>query len=1079
MRVKKILRRTTAFLLAILVASTILIRYPGPLKIFLAITGSSLTGTCISIDSLTVTYEPLHLRMEGIIVKPGPHASGFEAKIPSIEADVIMSGPFAKKSMTVDLVKIVKPTVQLYDGVKLPPEIVAKKKPGLVGRVVKSLLALALRQGIRMEKMELVDGTIVVGASDPSARISNMQATISPDGVLRLSSTSEAEWAAKDLRYSGADVLLSAWPASDATDRSVKGRLQFANGTVRSPFLEIATIGGRADFGYSYDREILWVTASHMDGKDITITDEQERQAKLDAIKVQVAATADLLTQNFAISQWQINLADLLSLNGKGHARIGIGEPTTAELTIAEGRFVPEKLLALFTPLRDQPDSPLQISGAVGVRGKLMAAIDQMEWNWRSDVVALFSGNAWSYNAEGMDLHGTASGKLGVKNEFPARTLTVGLDGIKLRVEGHDLDIGPFSVVGDISGQLPNLAIPKLALHVEQMALGSGAKQYQVEDIVAQIRNGRINLDSWALSLPELQISSSLLQNLQLSIEKDENQTVINARGKDCHLLETAHTLGLLPTEWRFSGYDTLELGLKETAPKQWAGNLVLTLRDFDFANPGGGIAATNLTARARAEADINWDLRQVTVNSSRLEADNGELLANGIHVDLRDNPLGATGKGRYSGMEKKLDLATLELGLAEMVQGLVTGSLAAWDTQPETNLTVHVSQGALAPLFRDFVKGPFKTRYPVLASLAVAGMISADLEVQGPPKTPAIKGNVRWQHGSMAGEKLALKGIDLNLPLWHQGAGTKTEGSEVQGHLTLESLTLPRLPEQALSLPLLATPNRIFAQKPVRLAYSGGEIELGPIVVLNLLGDTPSLETSLILQNLDIEALLLSLWPPPVAGRLDGTLPRLHIDRNVIRSEGELLARVFGGRVRLSDLMMTGAFSPEPALSLQAEIDGVLLADLTRDTSLDEITGVLHGHVTGLELKGLKPKKFDLLLETLRTKGIPQEISFKAIQNIADFAGDRNPLSGKAEGFTAFLQTLPYGKMGIHAILEDGSVRMNGLVKEEGKEYLVHRGTPAGVSIVNQNAGRQILLKEIEDKIERIRSAAEEPSAE
>jgi len=145
------------------------------------------------------------------------------------------------------------------------------------------------------------------------------------------------------------------------------------------------------------------------------------------------------------------------------------------------------------------------------------------------------------------------------------------------------------------------------------------------------------------------------------------------------------------------------------------------------------------------------------------------------------------------------------------------------------------------------------------------------------------------------------------------------------------------------------------------------------------------------------------------------------------------------------------------------------LLSELTTDTAFGKIEGVLTGRLRDVEMAYGQPQRFNLLLETVRKKGISQKISVKAVENIAQIGGGQSPFMGLAGAFASLFKTFPYKKIGIKANLENDVFTVNGTIREGGTEYLVKRGSFSGVDIVNQNPDNRISFKDMVKRIKRI----------
>ena len=188
-----------------------------------------------------------------------------------------------------------------------------------------------------------------------------------------------------------------------------------------------------------------------------------------------------------------------------------------------------------------------------------------------------------------------------------------------------------------------------------------------------------------------------------------------------------------------------------------------------------------------------------------------------------------------------------------------------------------------------------------------------------------------------------------------------------------------------------------------------------------------------------------------------------------VLKSHGDIKARIFDGEVILSDLGISGIFSSAPVFKLSARWDGLSLEEITSGTPFGKIEGALRGHIKDLEIAYGQPQRFDLLLETVKKKGVAQKISVRAVDSIARIGGGQSPFMGLAGAFSTLFKKFPYKKIGVHATLENDIFRINGTIREDGQEYLVKRGGFSGVNVVNQNPDNRIRFKDMVKRIKRI----------
>jgi hypothetical protein len=187
-------------------------------------------------------------------------------------------------------------------------------------------------------------------------------------------------------------------------------------------------------------------------------------------------------------------------------------------------------------------------------------------------------------------------------------------------------------------------------------------------------------------------------------------------------------------------------------------------------------------------------------------------------------------------------------------------------------------------------------------------------------------------------------------------------------------------------------------------------------------------------------------------------------------------MARVFGGEILIFRLAASGLFTPTPLLKLNAEWQDLHLGDLTRETSFGKIEGRLRGFVNDLEIAYGQPQRFDLLLETVKKKGVRQKMSQRAVDSIAQIGGGQSPFMGIAGIMTSFFQEFPYEKIGIRASLENDLFRINGTVREGGTEYYVKGSGVPRVNIINVNPDNRISFKDMVKRIRRVATSKRGP---
>ena len=286
----------------------------------------------------------------------------------------------------------------------------------------------------------------------------------------------------------------------------------------------------------------------------------------------------------------------------------------------------------------------------------------------------------------------------------------------------------------------------------------------------------------------------------------------------------------------------------------------------------------------------------------------------------------------------------------------------------------------------------------------------------------------------------------------------------------------MPIIDNQPLKLSLKMDPNQFSVDEPTVLIIPGGVAEVGPILCENIMSSKRSIKTNLRLDRIDTGPFFSQLLPIPVHGTIEGELDAVYFEENALHSSGQIRAQVFEGEILLSNLGMSGLFSSFPLYKANISIKDLNLYELTKGTSFGEIEGILQGHIRDLEIAYGQPQKFDLLLETVKTKGVDQEISVRAVDNISRIGGGSSPFMGLAGALASVIQKFPYSKIGIRASLLNDAFRINGTIKENGQEYFIKRGSFSGVNVVNQNPNTWISFKDMVKRIGRVTASENDP---
>lgn len=720
--------------------------------------------------------------------------------------------------------------------------------------------------------------------------------------------------------------------------------------------------------------------------------------------------------------------------------------------------------------------STLKVGGPLRFNGALQGTGVGERWQWHTDVSGRLDESPFSYQRPGIGLRGRMSGDLHMKGSPSNPRLFASLEFDRTTVASAFTAKEPVKGRLVVEGEEGVYRLRDCSLDIPSLRAPLGQRDVAVRDIRIVCPAGTFNPRKGLLLLPEVRIDTSLVKNILLSLKREKGRAVIDMRGKETGLLATARSLEILPKGWRWEGQDRFQISASSTNMVAWRVKARVEFQGLTFEDPTSRCIGEKVSLITGFTGEILPGAGTFSAKAS-LEAGGGEFLYDRFYFDLDRTPLSVSLEGGGDTLKRTATVSRGRLRFKDIVALHLEGDVQARD-KVSGAVFLKIPQTPLKSLFEHFVSEPFQTMHPLLAEFQVGGILSAELELRGSPGEWTATGVSRLRQGFVSSQSIhmAARGIDLDLPVWLETRTSELREVPLRGKLSIQELVLPFLENKALNLPLEARPNMLVVTAATNLTTPGGDVEVGPVFARDLLSADRSLRTSLTFNKLRVAPLLEHIWPRHLEGEIQGRLDPLAITNKRLTSAGQVLFRVFNGKIRFHDLSVTNPFSSMPVLGLNAEWQDLSLEKITAETPFGKVEGILQGYVKDLEIADGQPQRFELFLETVKTKGVDQKISHLAIKNIAQVAGGENASMG-ISGMLAFLlknYESPYKKIGIKASLKNDRFRINGTIHEQGKEYLIKRPWHSGVDVINWEPDNSISFKTMIKRIKNVTLSSE-----
>lgn len=1053
---------------------------PSKWKPLLESTVSGFTGTECSIEEISWSRKPLSIRARGIQLID--HLESFQLGVHEISAALSIQGPIGGRRLIFQNLKINGFTLTLPEGWRFSEAKRGGQGGSLLGRLMGKVFSFLAFRDIAILEASLKDGHLSGRWGDRKVTLNGIHATLTPERFLEV--------------VFGAHLLSLA----DHLDLKLPRLKLITEHPVELSALGIQVIlaGDEISFETRQGKVTEAVLAARIAYR------QQEKTLDVESLKISFGAISfpaqggnrllslgsfieargglDFQKGTLAAPLIRAVFRDLAEFRGELRADL-LGNQgvivKAGDLKLRPQGFFP----MLPEPMKEKLKG-IVFDGDIAVRGQVKGRLGEGLERWTCDLKALLVGNQVALSSAGDFFRAAASGEVRLKGSLlnPEISLTLEADAPEARVGG--MEIGQMEAALSIQGIHPAFDIQEIRVRTVGAKWPAKDGSLSVSDIEVRGGKGTLDLQSKSLRLPELMLHTSTLKNLVLSLEMAGEGISLSAKGENVGISEFAQSTGLLPPGLRVTCKDSLHGQLLLEGDGRITVDANLDVQALSFESDDGLFLGENisLSARPALQGKIGNEIELDTTLS--LNCGQGEILYDRFYLDFKKNTLIATGKGTYASGSGAIDISELTFYLKDLASLAVKGTLSG-EKSGTSRVLARIDKIPLEPVFRQFVVEPHKHRNPLLSDLHLGGFFSAELELLGGEGLWTLKGRSLWREGQASVEKqgILLQGIELDLPIWYERSarGLKKKGSilrdpvALEGSLFIQSAQVPFLLEQPMSTLLMADPEKLYTKSPVLIMTEGGGVDIGGIIIRDAFSGTPDLETSLTLGRLDLGPWLSRLWPAAVEGSLQGKLDPVRWQGGAVLTKGELVADLFGGRVRVSNLGAKMVPSLTPMIHLDAVWENIDLAQITRDTAFGKIEGTLRGQVKGLEVADGQPQAFHLTAETLKTKNTQQRISVQAVDNIARIGGGASPFSGLTGAFVSFFRELPYEKIGVKASLENDVFRINGTIRENGKEYLIKKGGFSGVDVIIGTPGSNtISFKDMLRRIKRITSSHE-----
>jgi hypothetical protein len=491
------------------------------------------------------------------------------------------------------------------------------------------------------------------------------------------------------------------------------------------------------------------------------------------------------------------------------------------------------------------------------------------------------------------------------------------------------------------------------------------------------------------------------------------------------------------------------------------------------YATPDGSKMGENFNLTGHLEISNGQD--NTFSLSGNLKIEEGQVLWGKFFGDFKAQQPTIDFDGDYLARQDELRLRKLDLSVANVGQVGASGTLQQISQKPIASLQVSGTNIEPASVFDFFIRETLSQSYPILDQLILGGRIDLAARASGTLDDLSVVGNLQLRGGSLRvkSDKWQLGPINLALPFrigFPAAVRERSSANIPTGTLAIESLRfgLESIPE--IKTPVSLWNNTLRFGQPIRVPIYGGTIEIRNLAWADLIAAPQAFSLAIEAKDIQLQRLTESLGWYRFGGSLSGSIPKVEMAGNVLRSEGQIEIGVFGGHAQVSTTEIENPFSSLPAIKLNARFHEMHLEQMSETFAFGRISGILEGIITDLIIADGQPSQMQVDVHTVARSNSSQWISLEALDKITVLSSGENG-SLIYGGIAGFFDEFRYSKMGFKATLRNDKLTLRGVESSDGKEFLVVGSLlPPTVNVISHT--REIGFSDLMKRLEQIQKS-------
>ena len=496
-----------------------------------------------------------------------------------------------------------------------------------------------------------------------------------------------------------------------------------------------------------------------------------------------------------------------------------------------------------------------------------------------------------------------------------------------------------------------------------------------------------------------------------------------------------------LPADLTIDGRTTMTMRLKGAASLSTI-EVNGKFSDVTANNSAGTIATDKLAFELDATltpAGNDWGIR------ARIQSNSGQAYSDPIFLDFGQNALVANVEGHWFTNTGLIHFAPLDVEQQGVVSGTITGDIDVKGESMLRDLRIELRSLQFPGAFTAFIQ-PFLVATN-FKDFTTSGRVSGTVELDaGAPAAFDLQlANVTFDDKAGRAQMHQLNGRVAWMSSARRGsvAGSDSATAGANSHLEWESSAVYGLTGGPAQIDFNTSGADFRVLKPTVLPVLDGGLNISSLSVRDFGAPQMSLRFAAELQPISVALLSRAFGWPEFSGKLEGRIPEVSLEEDMLSLGGDLEMSAFGGQILVNGLKLKNPLGIYPRLNANVRARGLDLQAVTGTFEFGEITGRLDAEIKGLELFRWAPIKFDAKLYTPPGDKSRHLISQRAVKNLSNIGGSGGGVAAVLQsGFLRFFENFHYSRLGLSCRLDNETCFMDGIEPQQGDAYYIVKGS-------------------------------------